>query len=466
MKNLRKRTHSNASERARDDPSGVSASEPVPIQIQRGLDLRLGGAPDQRIDADSKIVSTVAIVFDDFPGQRFTGLVKPGESVRLAQPLAVDRDRPRIQHTSPGTGIVREIIHGDRHRLHAIVVELSGDGEEDRGLPPQFETIPESRLSDLGVAEVTARLLESGLWTALRTRPFDRIPDPDVVPRSIFVTAMDTAPFAPSAEVIIAENSAAFVAGLRVISCITSGTVFVCRSPGSTIPTPDVPRVRVAEFAGPHPAGLVGTHIHFLDPVGPGEMVWHLQHQDLIAIGELFVTGRVSVQRIASLAGPRVERPRLLRTRLGANTDQLVSGELSSGACRILSGSVLAGRQASGWGRFLGRYHSQVCALEEIEGPRRGQRPLSRFSTRAIPELHGRSTAFYPTEVFERVFPLHLLVAPLLRSLIVGSTEVAQALGCLELVEEDLALCTYVCPGKQEYAPLLRAALDQIESSR
>jgi Na+-transporting NADH:ubiquinone oxidoreductase subunit A len=424
--------------------------------VARGLDIELDGAPEQRIDAARRGVSSVALVGDDFPGRGLTPLVRMGQRVRLAQALATDRGRPEIRHVSPGAGIVREVLRGDRRRLLSIEIALEGEDEE------RFEATPSGELSALALRDVTDRLLACGLWTALRTRPFDRVPDPGATPHSIFVTALDSAPLAARAEVVLAGRHDPFVDGLRVLARLTPGTVHLCRRPGAAVPTGDLERVRAAEFSGPHPAGLVGTHVHLLDPVGPSKSVWYVGYQDVVAIGELFTTGRLPIERVVSLAGPMVLRPRLVRTRLGAALGELVAEELRPGECRVVSGSALGGRQASGWGRFLGRYHTQVIALEEGgRRPRRWRR--ERHGTTA---LHGRPSVFFPTGAFERVLAPQLLATPLLRALLVGDAERAQALGCLELGEEDLALCAYVCPGKLEYGAFLRAALERLEETR
>jgi Na+-transporting NADH:ubiquinone oxidoreductase subunit A len=306
----------------------------------------------------------------------------------------------------------------------------------------------------LGREPVAERLLASGLWTAFRTRPYGNVPDPDGVPHSIFVTAMDSNPLAARAELVIPAYAEDFADGLAVLSQLTPGPVFLCIEAGAEVPGGDFGKVKVARFAGPHPAGLAGTHIHFLDPVGAGKTVWHLGYQDVIAIGRLFTTGRPWVERIVALAGPMVRRPRLIRTRLGASLEDLVAGELREEPCRVVSGSLLSGRRAAGPGAYLGRYDTQVSVLAEA-----GRGEARRPST----ALNGEPTAMVPLGGFERVMPLDILPTQLLRALLVGDIDMARALGCLELDEEDLALCSFLCPSKIDYGPLLRACLAEIE---
>ena len=329
-------------------------------------------------------------------------------------------------------------------------------------------------------AAVRALLLESGLWTAFRTRPYSRVPPADAVPAAIFVTAMDTRPHAPAPERVLAARGADFEAGVAAIARLTPGNTYVCRAPGAAIPVPDVPRVVCEEFAGPHPAGTAGVHIEALAPVGPTRIAWHVGYQDVAAIGRLVTTGELDVERTITLAGPGAARPRYLRTRVGAAVAALVDGELRPGAQRVISGSALDGRTAAGDVHgYLGRYHLQVAVVPE--GTERemfgyiapGRDKFSLFGVvlgawgrRPLPlttSTNGGVRAMVPIGAYERVMPMDILPTFLLRALIMGDDEQAEQLGALELDEEDLALCTFVCPGKVEYGPLLRRALERLE---
>jgi Na+-transporting NADH:ubiquinone oxidoreductase subunit A len=240
-------------------------------------------------------------------------------------------------------------------------------------------------------------------------------------------------------------------------------------------------KIKVAEFGGPHPSGLVGTHMHYLRPVMPGLVNWHLNYQDVIAIGRAFTLGRLNPTRVISLAGPVVAKPRLIKSRLGASLSELTSNELTGSANRIISGSILCGRQMEDQVGYLGRYHLQVSCL--AEGNKREllgwQMPgFNKFSmTRAFAaawsgrkrfalttSTEGSERAMVPIGSYERVMPMDLLPTLLLRALISRDTERAQELGCLELDEEDLSLCTFVCPGKYDYGKILRDNLTTIEN--
>lgn len=432
----------------------------------------MAGAPAQRID-QAAAVGSVALVAADYVSLRASVLVSEGDRVALGQPLFEDRKNPGVLFTSPGSGTVVAVHRAERRVLESIVVELAGDDQRTYGAHARSE------LSALGADVIRDQLIASGQWTAFRTRPFGAVPRPGTRPAAIFVTAMDTNPLAASPPVVIGAHREAFVDGLAVVSAMADAPVYVCAQADTEIPTGNDEGVRVARFAGPHPAGLVGTHIHCLRPVGSGHTVWHVGYQDVIAIGRLFTTGRISTERVVSLAGSVVVRPRLVTTRLGASVTELVQGELEHVDCRVISGSALAGRTSVGSRAYLGRYHVQVCALPES---RRSSTPgeldaRGAYSSYGLPgvrndrrafttSLHAGRRPMLPVDAFERVMPLDILAAPLLRALLVGDTETAEALGCLELEEEDLALCSFVCPGKNEYGALLRSALAELDVER
>lgn len=403
--------------------------------------------------------------------------VEVGDRVKLGQELFSDRKNPGVSYTAPGAGVVSAIHRGERRVLQSVVIDLEGEDGADAAL--EFARYDDSELEVLDAAAVRANLLASGLWTALRTRPYSKVPAVDAMPSSIFVTAIDTHPLAADPAPLIREYGDDFARGLKVLARIAR--VVVCHGADLELPFGGLPGVLSEVFSGPHPAGLAGTHIHFLDPVGVSKSVWYLNYQDAIAIGKLFASGRLWVERTVALGGPMVERPRLLRTRLGANLDELCAGQLLPGRqVRVISGSVFGGRTARGACAFLGRYHLQVSCLEEgierelLHYLRPGVNKhsvMNLYISRLNPSkrfnfttsTNGSPRAMVPIGNYEEVMPLDILPTQLLRSLIIGDTEMAQKLGALELDEEDLALCTYVCAGKYEYGPILRDNLERIE---
>ncbi|MGR4067795.1 Na(+)-translocating NADH-quinone reductase subunit A [Halomonas sp. LR3S48] len=445
------------------------------IEVKKGLDLPIMGTPEPRIE-DARPVRHVAVLGTDYVGMKPTMEVREGDKVKLGQLLFTDKKNPGVRFTAPAAGEVVAINRGEKRKLLSVVIQV--DENEDA---VEFTAHGRDKLGSLERQVVVDQLVESGLWTALRTRPFSRSPAIDSEPADIFVTAIDTHPLCANPADIIAEQAEAFEDGLKVLSNLTQGKVFLCTAPDARIPGGDVAGVQVETFGGPHPAGLVGTHIHFLSPVALHKRVWHIGYQDVIAFGKLFAEGRLDMARIVAVGGPRAEKPRLLRTRIGASTEELLAGEiLQPEDTRVISGSVFSGFTAEGSLRYLGRFHNQLTLLEEGNkraflgwlSPGSNRHSvlgiyLSKFKglTNYAPNTstNGSERAMVPVGVYEEVMPLDILPTQLLRTLIVGDIEAGMQLGCLELDEEDLALCTYVCPGKYEYGPILRDNLTMIE---
>ncbi|TWT90226.1 Na(+)-translocating NADH-quinone reductase subunit A [Pseudobythopirellula maris] len=446
------------------------------FKLSKGFDLPIDGEPSQAV-LDSPLVSTVGLVGDDYIGMKPTMLVSEGDSVEIGQPLFTDKKNHDVPFTAPAAGKVVAVNRGAKRKFESIVIEL-GEFAERR-----FVSYQDHNLAQLSRDDVRKNLIDSGLWTTLRSRPFGKIPAPDSAPHAIFVTAIDTNPLAADPQVVLADKPAEFKAGLEVLSRLTDGVTYLCKASGATLPGEDLSCVEVAEFDGPHPAGLPGTHMHLLAPVSLSRSNWHVNYQDVVAIGHLFLTGQLSNERTISLAGPAVGTPRLVKTIVGANLTELCLGE-SQANVRTVSGSVLSGRKSAAPVDFLGRYDLQVTRL--VEGNHRdfigwmlpgfGRFSLSRVYASAWPPLNtpsrrfkfttsteGSHRAIVPLGLYEKVLPLDLMPTALLKSLCTGDTEESQMLGCLELTEEDLGLCTFVCPSKNEYGPMLRKSLTTIE---
>jgi Na+-transporting NADH:ubiquinone oxidoreductase subunit A len=448
------------------------------IRIKRGLDLPINGAPEQSVD-DAKPVRTVAVLGHDYVGMKPTMEVSEGDSVKLGQLLFSDKKTPGVIYTSPGTGVVKAINRGEKRVFLSVVIELA-DAQTEQ---VTFNRYDDAQLASLGRDKVVENLVNSGLWTALRTRPFSKVPDPQSSPSSVFINLMDSNPLALDPEVVAREHAGDLVRGVNVLSHLTEGKVFLCHREGSFAGLENesfAAKVQIESFDGPHPAGLTGTHIHNLDPVSLNKWVWSIGFQDVIAVGKLFATGQLWTERVIALAGYQVNKPRLLKTRIGASLTELLQGEVKDGENRVISGSVLSGRKAAAPEDFLGRYHQQVVVLREGR-----ERPLlgylspgaNRHSNLGIylsslfkgrkfdftTTTNGSERAMVPVGSYETIMPLDILPTQLLRALIVGDIESAMDLGALELEEDDLGLCTYVCPGKYEYGPILRDNLTRIE---
>ena len=447
---------------------------------RKGLDLPIAGEPEPVLE-EARPPRRVALLGADYPGMKPTMRVQPGDAVRRGQVLFEDKKTPGVLYTAPAGGRVVAVHRGAKRAFLSVVIELSAAEMSGGGDEVSYSSYTGRPAGALDGDAVRALLLESGMWTALRARPFGKVADPATRPHSIFVTAMDTNPLAPALEPTVEGRRDQYRAGLMALTKLTDGPVHVCLAPGSSLDVLEHDRVRTHRFRGPHPAGTPGWHIHRIDPVDRRKIVWYAGIQDVVAIGHLFRTGRLFVDRVVSLAGPGVRRPRLLRTRLGASLDDLVRDELLEGPMRVISGSVLSGRAAAGQvDGYLGRYDQQVSVVREGGGRRflgwlsPGRNLFSvtnTFLSRLQPgkrfdmdtDKHGSDRAIVPIGVYEKVFPFDIPPTVLLRSLAVHDLDRCEELGCLELVEEDLALCSFVDPGKNEFGPHLREVLTMLE---
>jgi Na+-transporting NADH:ubiquinone oxidoreductase subunit A len=446
----------------------------IRFKIRKGLDIPVAGKPVPIFD-EAREPETVAAVATDVRGMRPSMSVRVGDRVRTGDMLFEDKRNKGVPFAATGCGEVIAINRGAKRSLQSVVIRLDGDEAVE------FDAYRSDELPTLGREKVRENLIASGLWTAFRTRPFGRVPPPESAPAAIFVTAIDTYPLAVDPAVIINDDAQAFANGIALMTRLTDGKVYLCTAPDSGIAVPDLDQVHHAEFEGPHPAGLAGTHIHLLEPVSANKTVWHIGYQHILAMGRLFSEGQLSTRRVVAVGGPKALRPRLLRTRMGASVNDILKGEIDEeGPVRVISGSILSGHRASGPLAYLGRYHRQITVL--AEGSEREfmhwARPgFGKYSaTRAFAghysaghpaELNtsrnGSARALVPTGAFEKVMPLDILATPLLKSIVVQDTDTAQQLGALELDEEDLALCSFVCNGKYDYGPALRETLDEIE---
>jgi Na+-transporting NADH:ubiquinone oxidoreductase subunit A len=442
------------------------------IKIKKGLDLPIEGAPEQEVHP-GPTVTKVAILGEEYNGMRPTMHVQVGDAVKKGQLLFEDKKNPGVKFTAPAAGEVIEINRGTKRVLQSVVIKLKGVDEVT------FATFDDASLATAERSAISELLVESGSWTAIRTRPYSKNPAVGSTPSSIFVSAMDTNPLAGDPKIIIAERKEDFAFGLKVLAKLTDGKVFVSKAPGADIHTGDA-IVDVNEFAGPHPAGLVGTHIHHLDPVGMKKFVWHVGYQDVIAIGSLVKTGKLDTTKVLSIAGPAAKSPKLVSTMLGASIDELVADQKIDGPVRVISGSILNGTTAQGPQAYVGRYHNQVSLLVEDKEkklfgwakPGSNQHSVTRaylghLSPKRLFNMttttNGSDRSMVPIGNYERIMPLDIIPTLLLRDLLSGDSDGASSLGALELDEEDLSLCTYVCPGKYNYGPVLRECLTKIE---
>lgn len=443
------------------------------VHINKGLDIPISGKPEQKIRRGN-VINQVALVGDDYPGMKPTMHVSVGDAVITGQLLFSDKKNKGVKFTSPGCGEVIAINRGAKRKFESLVIKLAGKNSVT------FLDPTSSNITNSASGDIRKVLIDSGMWTGFRTRPFGKIPPVDSNPASLFITAIDTSPLAPYPQVIIARSAERYQLGLKILQGLFNAPIHYCTGSEKLLEAEEISGIEHWNFQGPHPAGLPSTHIHFIDPVHENKTVWHISYQDVLAIGYLFATGHLYTEKIISLAGAAVHKPMLITTRVGASLSDICGQETDQENLRVLSGSILSGRESKGNYTFLGRYHDQVSVLKETSGRSflNWLRPgTDRFSIKPVfssalkqhlslpfnTALWGGKRAIYPLDSYNQVMPLDIIATSLLKSLATEDTEKSKELGCLELIEEDLALCGFVCPGKNEFGTSLRQVLTAIE---
>lgn len=459
-------------------------------RIKKGLDIPISGqpAPFDPQNANEKLsTSSVAVVCDDYPAFKPGMQVSEGDQVKIGDVLCLDKNNPALLLTSPGAGTVRRVARGARRVLQYVEIEL--DEGADEGNHRDFSDIHQQAMAERQDETLATALIQTGLWGRFRTRPYNKVPRSEERPAGLFITAIDSDPLAASATDILRHCWDDFCLGLQMIAPLSQGKTYVCCASDADLP--DLPACQGAElavhgFQGPHPSGLAGTHIHTLMPAHGKNQVWQIGYQDVIAIGAFFRTGKLSVTQYVSLSGPNAKNPRIIQTRIGANLTEICAGEEEQLTDRrIISGSVLSGRVAvsdyeEGF-PFLGYRHRHVTLMaEQVEKQvlgwiRPGWQKIAQANVHPSALMRGKKTyplttglqgsprAFVPLGLYEDVFPMDMLITPLLRAILILDTDMAQNLGVLELDEEDLALCSFICLSKYEYGLALRACLQKIE---
>ncbi len=430
------------------------------IKISKGLDLPISGTPDPVI-SDTPKVTTVSLLGNDFTGMKPTMFVKSGDIVKRGTKIFEDKKNPGVFFTSPAGGIVKEISRGDRRKFLSIDIEIA-DNEDC----VEFDT--NENIRNL--------LINSGLWNAFRSRPFNRTPSIDSTPNAIFINACDTNPLAVDPYFIIKEGLKYFNRGLKALYENFSCPIHCCYQNSDFDLSVD--GINYHQFSGPHPSGLTSTHINKIYPVNLKRIAWTIGYQDIISIGYLLEHNSLRTHKLIALAGPSVFNPSLIKARISGNIDELTAGKLESGS-RVISGSILYGHASEGVMNYLGFYDSLISAIPDqandiflnwlMPGSKLHSKLNVFISSFLKPSnfifntsVNGGDRAIVPVGSYDEVLPMDILVPQLLKALVVGDREQAIDLGMLELAPEDLAVCSYICPSKYDYCSILANNLNEL----
>lgn len=448
------------------------------IKSSRGHDILLEGEAEKRVE-DGTNVTTYAILPPNFIGISPIPkvVVEVGQAVKAGDVLFFDKKRPEIKYASPVSGEVIEVNRGAKRSIAEVVI-LADKDMQYRSYP---DLDPESASRD----QLIAFLLESGFWPMLRQRPFNIVPDPAVTPRDIFITTFDSAPLAPDLNLVVAGREEAFQRGLDILGKLTDGRVYLGLDARHKEEAPaqifrEAKGVEKFYFSGKHPIGNVGVQIHNTRPLTPNDVIWTPDVQAVITLGALFTEKRFNAERVVALTGAELKDPHYVRTYQGARIQELVRDQLSNSPekLRFISGDVLSGQKVN-YESFLNFYDDQITVVEEGDyyelfgwlvpiAPRpsiSGTFPNFLFPGlrfKADTNTHGERRAFVKTGDYERVLPMDVYPQQLMKSILVSDIERMEGLGIKELVEEDIALCEFVCVSKQPLQDILRQGLDKI----
>jgi len=433
------------------------------------LSIKLAGKAE-KILLPEVTVNRFGVRFADFPGLVARLEVQEGDKVMAGSVLFHDKNFPDVKYVSPVSGVVREIIRGEKRVLVEVVIEQQGAERMDFGTADPLALTRE---------EVAARLLKSGIWPVLRQRPYHIVARPGAVPRDIFISAFDSSPLAPDLDFVMANTHGGHLqTGINALSRLTDGKVHISQeAEGSRVAEmKNLKNVQFHSFTGPHPAGNVGVQIHHIAPVSKGEVVWTLDLQDVVAIGRLFNTGFHDRERIIALAGPGVQNRKYHRIRPGASVSGILKGNLKEGGFRVISGNVLTGKKISQDGYF-GFYDNLVTVIPEGDyseffgwaAP--GLKKFSywrTFLSKLIPgrdyemdtNLHGGQRAFVVSGHYENVLPMDIYPVHLIKAIMAGDVELMENLGIYEVAEEDFALCEFIDPSKTEIQEIIRSGIN------
>jgi Na+-transporting NADH:ubiquinone oxidoreductase subunit A len=445
------------------------------VKLRKGLDIKLIGEAD-KVKVDAPASASVAIKPTDFHGLVPKMVVKPGDKVKAGQEIFFDKYNDAVKFVAPVSGVVDDVVRGAKRKI--LEVRIIPDGSGDA------VSIEPKDPSSLTGEEVKSLMLAHGLWPFLKQRPLDIVANPNVEPKAIFISAFDSSPLAPDMDFIVHGQDQFFQNGLNALAKLTTGKVHLTLN--ADVPADatfvNAKNVQINKISGKHPAGNVGTQIHFFDPVDKGQFVFTITPQDVIAIGKFFAEGKFSAERIVALTGSEAKNRKYYKTVLGASVIGIIENNIASDNVRIVSGNALTGEKIEADG-YIGYYDAQITLLPEGDhykffltkgwlGP-----GLDKYSShRLFPtwllkgkkyrldtNLNGEERGFVVTGEMDAVMPMDVLPMQLIKAIMTNDIDAMEALGIYEVAPEDFALCEYVCTSKINIQEKIRQGLDLIQ---
>lgn len=440
------------------------------IKLKKGYDINIRGRASKGV-SESYFSNTFAVKPKDFTGMIPIPklAVEKGTEVKAGDHIYYDKRRPEIFYTAPVSGEIAEIVRGEKRSINEVVILADKE--------VKFKEFEKADPNTLGKEAITEKLLDSGCWPFIKQRPYNYVADPKENPRDIFISGFNTAPMAANLNFTLKGEGKAFQAGIDALNKLTEGKVHLSldakQNPCDTFQ--EVSNVEKHYFTGSHPAGNVGIQIHHIAPIAKGEVVWTVDAQDVVFIGRLFLEGKFNTKKLVAIAGPEVDKPSYIKTYIGVNLEDLISKQVENDNVRVISGDVLTGKSIGKAG-YLGFYDNLVSVIEEGDKYEMFGWLLPSYARPSIsPTLpwslmgeefdvntntHGEGRALVVTGQYESVLPMSIYPVHLLKAIMANDFELMEGLGIYELVEEDLALCEFVCTSKTNVQEILREGLD------
>jgi Na+-transporting NADH:ubiquinone oxidoreductase subunit A len=442
------------------------------FKLKKGHDILLQGAAERRVEKAPKATS-IAVQPIDFRGLRPGMKVEAGDTVKRGSVLFVDKQRPEIIFRSPAAGTVREVVRGDRRAIQRVIIDVTADEAES------FDSYSKTQISSLTSEEAKKLLLNSGLWPALRQRPFSKIANPEKSPKAIFISAVDTAPLQAETDLLLGDHKQDFQTGIDFLAKLTPGKIHLSTSSKTESWFKDVTGVEKHLFHGPHPAGNVGVQIHHIDRLLAGEIIWYISPRHVAQIGSFLSAGAYPGKKIVALTGSELINRNYVEASDGAAIKDLVTTPLDNARQRVISGNVLTGRKARSTG-YVGFYDDMITVIPEVQGRRMfGWLQLGLnansfwrlFLSKLTPgkklapntDMNGEERAFVSTGEYEKLLPMDVLPVHLCKAILVEDIELMEKLGIYEVSPEDVALCSYICPSKIEFGAIIEKGIQTME---
>ncbi|MCF7824797.1 MAG: Na(+)-translocating NADH-quinone reductase subunit A [Candidatus Marinimicrobia bacterium] len=442
------------------------------FNLKKGHDIPLQGTAERHIEKAHNS-SAVAVQPIDFRGVRPGLKVEPGHVVKRGSILFVDKQRQNIVFRSPASGTVREIVRGERRSIQRIIINIDADSSES------FDVFSRAQVAAFNENKAKSVLLNSGLWPALRQRPFNKIANPDKTPKSIFISAVDTAPLQAETDMLIAGREKDFQLGIDLLSKLTAGKINLSVSSLTEPLFKNIEGVEIHRFSGPHPAGNIGVQVHHIDRLIAGDIIWHISPRHVAQIGSFLNKGEYPGGKIYALTGSELTNRHYVSGFEGAHIRDLISEAITPGKQRVISGNVLTGKSIKAAG-FVGFYDDMITVIPEPDGRRfLGWMRLGMnansfwrlYLSKLIPgkkfapntDMNGEERAFVSTGEYEKVVPMDILPVHLCKAILVEDIELMEKLGIYEVAPEDFALCSYICPSKIDFGRIIEQGILSME---